>query len=271
MIRLFRATAVVAAATSLLVAGAGLAAAAPGNDAYAGRTTIGSVPFTATVDTSTATTDADDAELNATCGAPATDASVWYQYTAPASGALIIDVSGSNYPAGVLVGTGGPGGWTIEACGPGAVALATTAGQTYSILLIDDQSDGGGNGGTLQLSVTEAPPQPIVDVTVDQNGLFNRQTGSATVSGTVTCTGGPSQFSLVQTELRQKRGRFTVIAIGGLEVTCDATTRPWSVELVSPNGPFGRGEAANVTMAIACGDILCSQDYEEHPVILRRR
>lgn len=147
------------------------------------------------------------------------------------------------------------------------MALATTAGQTYSILLIDDQSDGGGNGGTLQLSVTEAPPQPIVDVTVDQNGLFNRQTGSATV----TCTGGPSQFSLVQTELRQKRGRFTVIAIGGLEVTCDATTRPWSVELVSPNGPFGRGEAANVTMAIACGDILCSQDYEEHPVILRRR
>ena len=39
-------------------------AAAPTNDTYTGRTVIGSLPFTDTVDTTEATTDADDAEMN---------------------------------------------------------------------------------------------------------------------------------------------------------------------------------------------------------------
>lgn len=271
--RPFRATTTVTAMTTmLLLAGAGLAAAeTPSNDTYDGRKAFGSVPFAATVDTTTATTDGDDAELNETCGAPATDASVWYEYTAPADGAIMIDVSASDYPAGVLVGTGGPGGWTIETCGPEAVLLPTTAGRTYAVLLIDDQSDGAGNGGTLRLSVTEAPPPPIVDVTVDPHGTFDPRTGGATVSGTVTCTGGPSEFSAVRTELQQRRGPFTLFAVGEVEVSCDATARPWTVELVSPNGPFGRGDAASLTLAYACGEAFCSSDYEEREIVLRRR
>jgi hypothetical protein len=270
--RLLRTTAAVVAASSvLLVSGGGFAVAAVANDGYAGRAVIGSVPFTATVDTSTATTDGDDAALNQNCGAPATDASVWYEYTAPADQAVIIDVSGSSYSAGVLVGTGGPGNWTLQTCGPNAVALFAAAGQTYAILAIDDQLDGGGNGGTLQIEVTEAPPPPIIDVTVDPTGTYDNHTGSATISGTVTCTGGPSLFSFVQTELRQKRGRYTVIAFGFIDVTCDTTTRPWSIELVSPNGPFGHGDAADVTFAIACGEVFCSADYEEREVLLRKR
>ena len=42
-------------------------AAAPGNDAYASRTVIGSIPFSQTLDTSAATTDANDVEINAQC------------------------------------------------------------------------------------------------------------------------------------------------------------------------------------------------------------
>ena len=53
-------------------------AAAPGSDVYSGRTVIAAVPFSDSMDTTEATTDADDAEANAGCGAPATDASVWY-------------------------------------------------------------------------------------------------------------------------------------------------------------------------------------------------
>lgn len=261
--------AIVAAASVLLASGGGLAAAAVDNDSYAGRVAIGSVPFTATVDTSTATTDDDDTDINQTCGAPATEASVWYEYTAPADGAVLIDVIKSNYSAGVLVGTGGPGNWTIETCGPGAVALPTAAGQTYAILIIDFQGDGGGNGGTLQLEMTEAPPPPIVDVTVNPTGIYDVHTGSATISGTVTCTGGPSLFSLIQTEVRQKRGRYTVIGFGFTDVTCDATQRQWSIEVLSPNGPFGQGEALDVTVAIACGVGFCSQDFEERQVRLR--
>lgn len=105
---------------------------------------IGSLPFADTVDTTTATTtattdsttDGDDADMNATCGAPVMDASVWYEITATTDGGLIADVSGSGYGAGVLVATGGPGAWTPVTSGPGIVAWPTSAGQTYAVLPI---------------------------------------------------------------------------------------------------------------------------------------
>ena len=49
-------------------------AAAPSNDTFGGATVIGSLPFTDTLDTTEATTDATDQEANADCGAPAMDA-----------------------------------------------------------------------------------------------------------------------------------------------------------------------------------------------------
>ena len=100
-------------------------AAPPGNDTYAGRTVVGSVPFTQSLDTTEATTDADDAELNAQCGAPVTDASVWYQVTAAADGGMVVDVSQSSFSAGAIVATGSPGNWTVVACAPGTVGWRT--------------------------------------------------------------------------------------------------------------------------------------------------
>jgi len=74
-------------------------AAAPANDTLAGIETL-SVPDSVTLDTTEATTDADDASMNpGECGAPATDASVWYELTG--TGAWVaIDVSASTYSAG---------------------------------------------------------------------------------------------------------------------------------------------------------------------------
>src|SRR6266542_2535438 len=80
-------------------AGGSAYAAAPSNDTYPGRVVVGALPFSATLDTTEATTDADDAELNANCGAPATDASVWYQHTAATDSGLVADMSTSSYPA----------------------------------------------------------------------------------------------------------------------------------------------------------------------------
>jgi hypothetical protein len=57
-------------------------AASPGNDSYAGRTLIDSVPFAQSVDTTEATSDVDDAEAIAGCGAPTIEASVWYEIPA---------------------------------------------------------------------------------------------------------------------------------------------------------------------------------------------
>ena len=74
-------------------------AAAPGNDTFGGATQA-ALGFSQQLDTTEATTDADDAQLNASCGAPATDASVWYSFTGSDAG-VVVDVSQSDYSAGV--------------------------------------------------------------------------------------------------------------------------------------------------------------------------
>lgn len=242
-------------------------AAPPPNDTFPGRVAIGTIPFNVTQDTSEATTDADDVELNV-CGAPAMDASVWYEYTATADGGLVADVSASNYGAGVFVATGSPGSFEVVACGPGATAWDTTAGETYSIIVIDDQLDGTGNGGTMELVVEVAPPAPSMDVTVNPRASFTRD-GNALLSGTVTCSSeAPLEFAFVESELTQQVGRLKIVGFGGFEATCDGATRPWTMEVSGFNGTFRGGKAASVTFGVACGEFQCGVDFEEHVVQL---
>jgi hypothetical protein len=255
-------------ATTVVATGGIALAAAPTNDTYAGRTVVGAVPFTQTLDTSEATTDADDAALNTDCGAPATDASVWYEVTADSDGALVADVSESSYSAGAIVATGTPGNFTLVNCAPEAVGWSTTAGETYTILVFDDQFDGGGNGGTLQLTIDVAPPTPTIDVTVNPTATFNSKTGAVTVSGTVTCTGEP-EAAFVEVELSQRVGRFTIRGFNGTDVACDGTTRPWTLEVVGDNGKFSGGKALSLTMAFACGASDCGIDFEERVIRIK--
>lgn len=244
-------------------------AVVPTNDTYGGREAV-SIGFSATVDTSDATTDADDAEANGGCGAPATDASVWYELTATSDGVIVVDVSASNYSAGALVATGSPGNFSVVACGPGATAFEAFTGETYAILAFDDQFDGGGNGGMLEITIGEAPPPPEVTMTVNRSGRFNSTTGSATISGTVTCTGGPVGFSFIEAFVRQTVGRFYVSGFGFIEgFSCDGTTQPWSVEVFGDSGKFKGGKAVSVTFAVACGDFFCGFDFKEHVVQLK--
>ncbi len=242
-------------------------AAAPGNDLYAGRTTIVALPFSETVDTTEATTDAEDAALNAQCGAPATDASIWYEFTATADLSVIVDVSASDYPAGVIVATGAPGSFVLETCGPGIVSFFALSGQTYTILAFDDTPDAV-NGGSLSITVAEAPPPPSIDVTVDPIGSFNAQTGSATISGTVTCS-SDALFAYIELELRQQVGRFVVTGYGFVEVICDGTAQIWTAEISGATGLFKGGRAVSVTFALACGAVDCGFDFEEATVHLR--
>lgn len=267
--RSFRVVATIVVAAGLLpLSGGGQAIAAPGNDTYAGRTVIGALPFTVTADTSTATTDDAEAEMTAGCGLPATDAGVWWEYTAPTDGAVQIDVRGSSYLPAVLVATGGPGNWTVLNCSHQSVfLLPTVGGQTYSLLIFDGQVDGGGNGGMLQLSVVESPSQLAVDVTVDPYGIFDPHTGSATVRGTIACaSASPHAFLIV--DLQQVRARYTLFASDRMPLLCDQVPRPWSLEMLSPNGPFGPGEVVGTAFAVACGDFFCT-DNESFEVVLR--
>src|SRR5918996_5871828 len=135
-------------------------AAPPSNDTFGGATVV-SLGFSEQLDTTEATTDADDAQLNATCGAPATDASVWYAFTTAADTGVVVDVSQSSYSAGVLVGLGTPGNLETIICGADTVGFFVNPGYTDYVLAIDDQLDGGGNGATLRNSFTEAPPPTV--------------------------------------------------------------------------------------------------------------
>ena len=251
---------------SFAFAGTALAAA-PANDTKAGITAL-SVPDSVTLDTTAATTDSDDAAMNPPdCGAPATDASVWYSLTGSGSW-VAIDVSASSYSAGVLVTTGDPDN-TFVTCGPGAVAWLAETGVTYSILVIDDQLDGGGNGGTLDLTTQVIPPPPEVSLSVNPKGTFDAHTGGAVVRGTVTCTGGPADFSFIDVFMRQKSGRFFIDGEGFIEgFACDGTAQPWRADIFPYNGIFKGGRTATVTFAVACGQFLCGEGYDESTVML---
>jgi hypothetical protein len=246
-------------------------AVVPTNDLYAGRTVIGSLPFSDSLDTTEATTDADDVEMNDPdiCGAPATDASVWYELTPASDGAIIVDVSPSTYSAGVIVATGSPGSFSFVTCGPGAVIFDALASQTYAILAFDDQLDEDGiSGGTLNITVDVAPPPPEIDVTVDPVGHFTKS-GSAVVSGTVTCAGENIEFAFLDVQLRQRVGRAVVSGFGSTDLLCDGDTHDWSVEVIADNGIFKGGHAATVVFALACDPIFCGEGFAEETIHLR--
>lgn len=263
-------TAAAAVATLLPMTAAPAAAAPPSNDTFDGAEVV-NLGDSRTLDTTEATTDADDDEANAMCGAPATDASVWYSLTPTADVSAVVDVSDSDYSAGVIVVTGSPGSFELVTCGPGGVSIAASTGTTYSVLAFDDQIDGGGNGGTLEISFVEAPPPPTLDVAVDPVGHFDARTGTATITGSFACTGEPF-FVDIFGDLTQSVGRFAVQGFffsSTHDPVCDGTEQPWSAEVEPQNGSFAGGQAATVVFGFACGPFDCGHDEVEQQILLR--
>jgi hypothetical protein len=241
-------------------------AAPPGNDTSAAPTPA-EIGFKEIINTAEATTDLQDEQLNALCGAPATDASVWYAVQGAGQG-VVVDVSKSGYSAGVLVGVGTPGNLQFVNCAMSKVAFTALAGRTYYVLVIDDQNDGGGNGGSLSVSFEEIPPPPRVSFTINPSGTVNTKTGIATISGTFTCAS--SDVLTAYVDARQNVGRFTILGSGMFTQAgvCDGTLRAWTVNVVPANGKFAGGKSAAVTFAQSCGISACGEDYIERTVQL---
>jgi hypothetical protein len=257
---------------TLILPGTAALAAVPTNDTIAGATAIGSIPFSATQDTTQATTDAQDAAVNASCGAPHTDASVWYSYAAASDTQLLVDVSQSNYSAGVIVATGSPGSLTEVTCGPGAIVFSAASGTTYYILAFDDQTDGhSANGGQLVINVKLPPPPPDVTLTVDPIAHFNSKQGTVTVTGTETCTAQDLQFAQLSVNLSQSVGRIgTITGSGYSDLACDGALHHWSV-LVFPNsGKFAGGKATVSADGFACNVTTCTDSFVNRTVQLRK-
>ena len=244
------------------------AASPPANDTPAGATVITTLPTTINEDTTAATTDATDSALNANCGAPATNASVWFTYTAPADGALVADMSASDHSGGLIITDGDPSLLDMLTCGPVSVGVSTQAGHTYFIVAFSDTP--GVQGGNLSVTFDVGP---MASLTVNPRGTAFKD-GTARVSGTYTCSNANPDFSDVEGTLVQRVGRGNVSGFFfDTPLTCDGSTQTWSAIVFPDNGSrFAGGKAASVTLVFACSTAgsFCVVPSVEQKVMLTR-
>lgn len=239
-------------------------AAAPANDMPGGAISL-ALGDTVTQDTTKATTGTLDAKVNRFCGAPFTNASVWYTYTPDANGAFILDTSNSDYSTGLMVFNGPPSGATLTSCGPTSVGIDGKAGTTYYIMAFSDTTLKGGN---LVLSLEQGPPSPRLKVTVDPVGKAFAN-GDAEISGTYSCKNADSLFMDGQVTQIWRRVKITAYFQKFYQGTCDGTVHTWKKVVTSDNGLFAKGDATANIFGEACGSITCADvRVKNQPVTL---
>jgi hypothetical protein len=250
-----------------LTAGAAFAAP-PSNDDIGSPIVVPSHPYTNTQDTTEATTgptDATDCE--------ASGRSVWYEYTPDSSGRLEANTFGSNYDTVLIVGTpDGIGGIDVLACNDQAggtdqsrVRWDAEAGTTYLFQISTWAFDQ--VGGSLMFNILDAPPAvPLsLAITVNGKGQVSRS-GVATISGTVSCSGG--DFLYLEVSLSQRVGRF--IISGGTETVMDCADGDWQLDVSGFNGLFAGGKADASVFAATCNDDDCAFDFADRTVQLSK-
>jgi hypothetical protein len=229
-------------------------APAPANDTIAHAIAIKALPFHASLDTTSATTDAVDTQANQSCGAPATGNSVWYKFT-PGAGDrnIFVDASASDYGAGVLVARGAPGALTTVACGPFLATATLTPGTAYYIMVFDT-FDGG--GGTLRLDIGDGPS---IGLSVHGNASLDPH-GVVHLTGTYRCTRATSlDISGELVEIvgnHVSTGLFDTLGVPA--PTCNGTLQPWTGLALATTTAFAPGPVAVFTQAFACGAIVCT-------------
>jgi photosystem II stability/assembly factor-like uncharacterized protein len=187
----------------------------PPNDNFANATVAGAVPFTNTVNSAFATTPATDP--TPACAFPGAALSgraksIWYRYTASASGMVTADTFGSSVFDTILsVWTGSSGALTAAACndddGSGGTGLQSrvmfnaVANTTYHFMVTD--WDGLGGGTTFNITMAPAPG-PDISLSPAQGTLTVTRGQSASTmisvsafagfngSVALSCTGAPS-------------------------------------------------------------------------------
>jgi hypothetical protein len=154
---------VTALVMSVVTAGPAWGAPPPNDDIGGAVVVTEPLPFTFSESTVEATTSPEEAAFNSFCGAPAFEHAVWFTATSTLDGDVAVDVTASDYSAGILVLVGTPGDLTPINCGPGRIAGPVTAGQTYYLLVFGDGVTTP-TSGNLVLTVANAFP---LDVTLE--------------------------------------------------------------------------------------------------------
>jgi hypothetical protein len=159
--RLFRPALIALAILAMMALGAPRALAVPpSNDDFDSATLIGSVPFSDSLDTTEATTAADDPDC------AGNGHTVWYSFTPTSDMGISANTFGSDYDTTLSVYTGSRGALEQVACNDdtqslqSSVRFAATGGVTYFFMAGSFDNSSGGN---LQFSVQEVLPPPNDD------------------------------------------------------------------------------------------------------------
>jgi hypothetical protein len=222
-----------------------LGQSAPPNDDFDGATVIGAVPFTDTVDTTTATVAVDE-PTDCDGGFGPLLNSVWYRFTPAEGGPYEFSTAGSSYSTAVGIYTGSRGSLTQVSCFWDGAGLIAEAGVTYYIRVADYYGQG---GGSLVFSARRGAT--VEALTIDGTGLLDRASGSVTVSGGVTCS--EPGTAVVSIGIEQPRGQGAAEA----EVPCSQTPSTWSVTVFPFSGRFVAGRAQVSARAGLCSELVC--------------
>jgi len=232
------------------------------NDDFDNATQIPSAPFTDTLDASGATpADDDPTDCYGTHG------SVWYAYTAPATGTIDVSTEGSDYDTALGVYEGMRGSLAQDGCDNDStptlaaqVSFRATAGVTYYFMVV---SPWGAAPGTLQLAVdfTPAPPPLTLKLSYDPQAVVDGQTGSAVVTGTATCS--RTAKATIVVSLSQQLGN-SAPRTGTGKATVSCSTKPtahFSIAVASTSSPGLSDGPANVRLvASACSSSSCAKE-----------
>ena len=157
------------------------------NDAFASAKVVSSLTYTDNMDTSTATSAADDPTFH--CTDDTHYNTVWYQYTPSATTSLTLSTSGSNYDTVLGVWTGSEGYLTSIGCNDDSngtrqsqLQLSVTGGVTYYIE-VASYYRGGGN-----LALNISGPATFFQSAGTYDGWILAATSANTSGGTINAT-----------------------------------------------------------------------------------
>jgi hypothetical protein len=212
----------------------------PPNDDFDRATAVPALPFSTTQDVGGATTAPDDPFPNCF---PSRNQTVWFAFTPTQNMRLEANTFGSNYGTVLSVYTGTRGSLTPVACNfeffPGIrVRFDAAAGTTYFVMVSSFFPVSSGN---LVFNLLQAPPLLTISPGVNQFGSIDPSTGTATISGTSTCS-KPALFAFASGIVTQKRGNSTMSGFFNVSLPCGG---PWSAVLQTPTQLFN-GRSANL-------------------------
>lgn len=230
-------------AVTAVLAGATGAAAAPTNDDPSAPQEISALPYSTSLNTSTATTSQNEP---AACNL---GKAVWYSFTPGQDLRIEASTAGSNFDTVLAVFTGTPGSFTTVTCSDDHYSYTSLtrwdaeAGTTYMIA-----AGGYSNStGSLQLNIESIPTELEMTLTFDPTEWVNSASGTPVILGTLDCS---VPVNNVPVEIIVEQDRQD--AYGQASVDCDGPTR--FIATFSSYGEFSGKNAAITGVARAAGE-----------------